>query len=210
MRIVYISLLCYFLQGCANAFTFNYQHTINDSVQKIALVDSRPAEEKEAKILSLLVSSSDYGIYRLGDSQIIPDRMEYLKEQLSIKAGNKIKTSTVTVKNFSIYRDVQYAMRNTAVSIGLSSASAALQTSGYLEKQEYTTYYPSRPNDNSAPEGFIKTEIVIEIDSKIYQSKQAVPYYPSDITKDRDLFAVIAEAIQISIDQSINEITSRL
>lgn len=206
----FMLFLCCILQGCATSFTFDYNHTIDKAVQKINIIDSRPAEEKEAKILSLLVSSPDYGIYRLGDSQIIPDRMEYLNEQLSLKAKNKISTSPVIVRNFSIYRDVHETMLATAISIGTTSAGAALQSLGYLKSQGYTPYYPPRPNDNSLPEGFIKTEINLEINSKTYHSKQAVPYYPSDITKEKDLFEVMAEAIQLSIDQALNEIIKQL
>lgn len=65
----------------------------------ITIEDMRPESDKEHSIGSLLVTSSDYGIWTLGDKQFQPPLPELLKKTISSTAAmQKIQPKSITIK----------------------------------------------------------------------------------------------------------------
>ena len=128
MKITKIPLfvgLC-LLSNCATSIKYNVGDTPTNK-RKIEIVDERDDIQKKSKIMSMSVSNCWYGIYRVGDDQLVPDRMEILAEKMTKNGGDKIDGKKIIVKRFEVYNNIQKDLRKVAV-------ASAFGLAGYLLK----------------------------------------------------------------------------
>jgi hypothetical protein len=97
--------------------------TVSDTT--IAVVDKRPAQDRESSMGSLLITSSSYGIHTLGDERFEPAPVAALSQRLQ-RAGTtwpeRPQTITLTLNRFNTQNNMQAAMRHGAMSsTGLTS-----------------------------------------------------------------------------------------
>ena len=113
------------LTGCATSI--KYKISGDDVVKKsnFELVDKRDESQKKAEIMSLSVTNCWYGIYRLGDDQIVPDRMAILSKELEDNIGRKLEGKKVIVYKFEIFNNLQSGTRDAAAGAGASGGGAA-------------------------------------------------------------------------------------
>ena len=106
------------LTGCATSI--KYKISGDDVVKKsnFELVDKRDESQKKAEIMSLSVTNCWYGIYRLGDDQIVPDRMAILSKELEDNIGRKLEGKKVIVYKFEIFNNLQSGTRDAAAGGG--------------------------------------------------------------------------------------------
>ena len=176
------------LQGCATTGTYNYQFQPSGVEPVFTLIDSRPDTDKKAEIMSSNISSDQYGIYRLGEDQIVPGRILYLKDKLSENSRYFTAQTNIHVKRFVIYNNMQEIIRRNA-GFGLFGAAGVL-VGAAIEKP-----------DSGA---FIITELVLEIDSRSYSSNVTTPYV---INKTKGVSEEeMGTIIKSSMDEAINEI----
>jgi hypothetical protein len=186
--LVFVISIVAALQGCATTGTYNYQFQPSGVEPVFTLIDSRPETDKKAEIMSTNISSDQYGIYRLGDEQIVPDRIMYLKEKLSENGGYFTTQTSIRVKRFVIYNNMQEIVRRNA-GFGLFGAAGVL-VGAAVEK----------PNSDA----YIITEIELEIDTRTYLSNVTTPYVINKTkgVSEKDMGAIIKS----SMDEAINEI----
>jgi len=98
------------LSACA--FSVNKVARISGSDSKLdysyTLIDRR-VEEKRGFFMAGQgnVYSCEYGIYPIGDKELVPDRLTYLGNYLEINARQHVMGKKVEVKRFSIYQNKQ-------------------------------------------------------------------------------------------------------
>ena len=74
------------------------------------IVDARAEADKKQKILSLMLTSCNYGIYRLGEKRA-PARFEALRDDLLGLKGEALRDKTLTVSRYNIYFNNSLALR---------------------------------------------------------------------------------------------------
>jgi hypothetical protein len=96
----------------------------------IAIVDKRPASDRESSIGSLLITSSRYGIHTLGDERFVPPPLSALSQRLQRATATwpaPPQSITLTVSRFNTENNVQAAMRHSAMgSTGLTELGMAI------------------------------------------------------------------------------------
>jgi hypothetical protein len=99
------------VSGCAaqTALLPGYQERA--SSLGIRIVDDRPDEDKSTEHLSLLITSCDYGIRRLGDEKTVPPRLTLLRQDLETALGPQIANATVRVSRYRIFFNRGAALR---------------------------------------------------------------------------------------------------
>jgi hypothetical protein len=97
--------------------------TVSDTA--IAVVDKRPADDRESSAGSLLVTSSSYGVHTLGDERFVPAPLTTLSQRLQRATAawpTRPQSLTLTVDRLNIQNNAQAAMRHSAItSAGLTS-----------------------------------------------------------------------------------------
>ena len=110
------------LVGCASSVTYQYQAPKVQSGGETFIRDLRGENEKKAEVMSVNKNSCWFGIYRLGDNQIEPTKLEllssFLKQDIS-----EAKIDTLQVSRFEMFNNIQRGMRSgiSKLSFGLTS-----------------------------------------------------------------------------------------
>lgn len=185
--------LCLLLSGCATPAPLVYSQLEREAVQgdRFTVVDKRAPEEKKSEFLSLVVSNDNYGIYRIGDVEIQPDRIAYIEARLWQKADSRLAGKTVQVEQAVILNNQQALSRRIAVgaAVGGSVGAAIVEAM-----------------DKSLP--FIDTTIRLQIAGSTYTSRQAVVYINTGQTPNTN--ANMAASIKKALDSAVDDIASRI
>jgi hypothetical protein len=141
--------------------------TINFSV-----TDVRPEIDKTHEILSLLVTSCQYGIYRLADERSNPSRMVLLRHDLETGLGSRLHDVTLVVSEYRMYINRRAPLRDTvngAFHGGAAVIVAPLVAAGEGCTKEETgdAWFDASDTDAAAA-------IIIEIQAQMGAKKYAV------------------------------------
>lgn len=98
------------LSGCIPAYKISVPSA--SEPPNFVLVDKRSDAGKEGN-RSRLITSCDYGITHLGESELEPRRFEVLKSKLQAEEGlrEKLKGKTIVIDSFEIIRNLQMSLR---------------------------------------------------------------------------------------------------
>lgn len=173
------------LGGCVTSKQFQMDYQPKNISTSYTLVDKRPEMEKQAENLSVNVLSDKYGIFRVGDKQVMPDRMIFLRERLEEKSRSLLSGKTVTVNSFSIFNDMQTMTRHNA-SVGMFGMVAAIIDSA---AEQYS-------------EAYIETTLDITLNNQPYSAQVRNRYLVSKLSGIDD--KVLAEGIKQSIDNVVD------
>ena len=126
---VCLALISLALGACVTKPTYSIDSeaplrgTVSDTA--IAVIDKRPAKDRESSMGSLLITSDSYGIYTLGDERFVPAPLTALSQRLQRATAtwpSRPQSITVTVNRFNTQNNAQAAMRHGAMnSTGLTS-----------------------------------------------------------------------------------------
>lgn len=105
------------LIGCAQPVTTIIVPEIVKS-EAIVLKDLRPDLEKQNEILSLLVTSDAYGIYRKGDASTVPAATRLLQHRVFEKFNTSNQPKEITIHHLVVYLNMQSSLRRTAIMAG--------------------------------------------------------------------------------------------
>ncbi len=181
------------LQGCATSIQYNYKYQPDGIKPSFSLTDDRPDIDKKGEILSAMITNDQYGIMRLGDNQVIPDRILYLKEQLDAKARDKLSSRNIEVTHFAIYNNMHAYLKRSATLGALTGGLGVLVDSAVGKK---------------TGDAFIVTELGLTVDSTQYSSRITTPYSINKISGiDKD---DLAKNIKLSMDQAIDDLISKM
>ncbi len=100
--------------GCAPKQPLVYNYDFTKVTPAFTISDERPAPEKKAEILSVNILNDNYGIFRIGDNETVPDRIQYLTNQLGNKANSQLSGKQVVVKHFEIHNNLQKILKRGA------------------------------------------------------------------------------------------------
>ncbi|GLQ87320.1 hypothetical protein [Dyella flagellata] len=95
----------------------------SDSLQ---VTDMRPASEKEKKLFSLLITSKEYGVVRMGDDKLSPPPVRLLQYQAFQKFGRGDHQPNVIVHHFVIYMNARSQLRSGAVGAAVGGMVGAM------------------------------------------------------------------------------------
>jgi hypothetical protein len=186
----YLILFLLAISGCTPRQQFIHHYDIMNSTPAFSISDKRPETEKTAEILSVNVMNENYGIFKIGDSQMTPDRIEYLISQLSVKANNQLAGGHVVVEHFEIHNNLQKILKRGAAfgAFGLAGGVIAGVTVN--------------------PDALIDINLALTIDQKTYGVHLVRGYnLPKGQGASDDL---VAAEIYTAIDETIDRIVSEL
>jgi hypothetical protein len=125
MKKLLIALLAVTCAACAPVVTKVNIPDIGKS-DAVQLTDMRPPSEKEHEIFSLLVTSKEYGIWRVGDVQLAPPPLKLLQYEFAKQPNAGNATPKVVVRHFVVYANMQSQLRRGAVGAGIGGVIGGL------------------------------------------------------------------------------------
>jgi hypothetical protein len=154
-----ILLLCALLNGCAGV-KYKIADDVNGAGSQLSIVDRRDEKQKTSEIMSLLTGTCWYGIYRLGDDQLAPDRMSVLKNRLATLAGAQVAGRQIEVSRFEVFNNYN----------GGGGVTDAVLPTTWNQSHDCKQAYEIRTADNAD----LKPSVVVWIDVSIAGRKYAV------------------------------------
>ncbi len=184
------------LAGCATSI--KYTISGDDIVKKsnFDLVDKRDEVQKKPEIMSLSLSNCWYGIYRLGDEQIVPDRLAILSKELQEKVGQKLEGKKVIVHRFEIYNNVQSQLRGSVVMGSPAGLLGFVITRAIVNNACSAVLAPEKNPSNKAA---VIVDIEVDVDGKIIKDKIVQLEPEDDLTErvKRAVFATVKKIVDI-------------
>jgi hypothetical protein len=158
---------------------------------RFTVVDKRAPDEKKSEFLSVVVTNEKYGIYRIGDGEIQPDRIAYIEARLRQKAESRLAGKTVQVEQAVVLNNQQALMRRGAASSAIGGSIGAAIVDAM---------------DKSDP--FIDVTIRLQIAETTYTSRQIVEYINTGRSPSTN--ANMAVSLKKALDSTIDDIASRI
>ena len=119
-----LSLICGALMiGCAAAPQYRVDEEASPSESGFDVIDKRDEAQKKPEVMSYLGSSCWYGIFRLGDDQIVPSRLALLAKGLREGLGGQLQGKKVVVSRFEIFNNTALSSISTYGLLGVGSGS---------------------------------------------------------------------------------------
>lgn len=202
-------LICVFsllvLSGCANQIARLDGYEKNENGSILSVVDERPKEERESEILSLLVSSCDYGIRRLGDDITVPDKIELLKTDL-VNQLDLIDKQTIYIKHYTVYFNKSRALHGSMSKISTGMIPDILNSMGSECPEEKTTAGWYSGTDVTTP----YSPIIIDMDVVFNRRKYLVRsvYSPSFEIKGAFGEPIAAKTLFAALRVATNKLVS--
>ena len=185
------SIFLFIISGCASKQKYISQQYSNLKKPDLIILDKRPDKEKYDEILSVNISSDNYGIFRIGDNQMVPDRIIYLANRLESKSNNKLLNKSIVLNNFEIHNNLQKLLRR-GVTAGAFGLVGGLVYTGLTE----------------TPDALIDVNLAFTVDNKQYSSHLIRGYrFPDDTKGSSDQ---VAAEIYTAIDETIDRIVMQL
>ena len=171
-RSLVLAVLILIIQGCASpqpkSFVSDFEILENTS---FTLEDIRSESEKSEKKSSSNVYSCDYGIMRIGDEDVVPNKIDYLTTRLEKEVGiEKLSGKSIQINQYDIYLNYQLNLRasfdvNDYVSGGseLTGMIAGLFSSFQCwARDNYPGGYDLSKNTMLQPVGLAQIKLTIE------------------------------------------------
>jgi hypothetical protein len=169
--LAWTSSIAALLMGCTPTWHWDLSYDQPLLANSVQIIDVREEAEKQFENMSYLVTSCSYGIWRIGDAQIVPDRVAYLADQLGKKAPDKVQGKSITLSKFDVFNNGQANVRKE-------------NTTGLIESALSNS---SCVGDETVPGGFrlsenpdfttvIVSEIVIDIGEDTKKVRGVMPY----------------------------------
>lgn len=149
MKNLLVALLTLTCAACTPAITKVNVPDIAKS-DAVTVTDVRPASEKEHKIFSLMITSKQYGVWRIGDAQLSPSPVRLLQHQVYETLGPRTDAPTVTVYHLVIYANMQSQFRHGAVGAAIGGVAGGLIGNAIVN---HTGTTQTTPVDQAAFEG---------------------------------------------------------
>lgn len=201
-----ISLLSLLLcLGCVNQATVK---VASQSAQpSFQTVDTRNAEQKESSIGSLLLTSCDYGLQRMGDDKEDPHRLVLLNNKLANHFNPQLSGKTVTVKTFDVHINQQLYLRNSNPGAGGIIGDAILGMGCFADSKTAGGY---DLEENPAGGIAAVVQIVVEIDGTTTARGIEVAKPAESVFSGPDLDTPRVHAIQKALNNLVAKLKKTL
>lgn len=129
MKHVLLLPLLLSLGACAPVVT-KFDMAGTDGSVSVPVTDLRPTIEKQSEIFSLMITSSEYGLYRKGDATLDPPLTQVFRRRAFEKLGADAMKD-VTIHHMVVYLNLQSELRRGAIGAGFGGVIGSLiATSG--------------------------------------------------------------------------------
>lgn len=191
MFAVAFAILTLVLSGCATREVVHIQAAALPEHDNVTFVDNRTSPSEPSFMFGRgLITSCHYGIDKIENGALDPDRMTLLHSYLDSKVLNDNKSHTVTITRFDIYWN-QHAW-DESLNFGALWSHGVLV--GCKDAQEGEYYTSESPGPNYSP-------IVIYLDSVIDGQKYNVrTVYP--LLQDSNVKSAWPGALTAAIDKT--------
>lgn len=125
MKRMLVGVLALACAACAPVVTKVNVPDIGKS-DAVAVSDMRPASEKEKKIFSLMITSKQYGIWRVGDAHLSPSPVRLLQYQIAKQPNAETPPPKLTIYHFVVYENMKSQLRHGAAGAALGGALGAV------------------------------------------------------------------------------------
>jgi hypothetical protein len=148
-RALGIAAVMFVLAGCIPAYKVPVRQTADAA--NFTLVDKRSDAEKQGTS-HLLITSCEYGITHLGESEIEPPRLEILRAHLQSDKDlqSQLQEKTIEVHSFKVVRNWQVNLRS-SIQNGQSGALVNAIIAGCFASPEIEGGYAIADNPNGLP-----------------------------------------------------------
>jgi hypothetical protein len=164
------------------------------SQANFAVTDARPDADKTAEILSLWVTSCQYGIYRLADTRSNPTRMVLLRSDLEAALGNRLHNRTLVVNQYKMFINRRAPLRATVNGqfTGVVPAMLAEAGEGCTKEQTGDAWFDKSDTDAAAA---IIIEVQATMDGKSYAVRSVSGIVGADQADDsHQVFGALRKA----------------
>lgn len=215
-HIVKVNRLCTILfffsalfSGCAK--TVQYQIGSPDLAKsnEIRLIDRRPDLEKKAETMSINKNSCWFGIYRIGDDQVTPQKLDLvisiLQSNLKGKMNGKMIGKELIVNRFDVYNNIQLGMKRVVsmVSLGMTSPVPGADE---IRLGGCTDAFALDVNPENSPSVLVNYDIAID---GVRISGKVVQLEPYNINDDNVRSPTVRERIRKGIERAAEEISNK-
>lgn len=132
MLVAVLTLAC---AACAPVVTKVSVPDIGKS-DAVAVTDMRPASEKERKIFSLMITSKEYGIWRVGDTRLSPSPVRLLQYQIATQPNGADASPKVEIYHFVVYSNMKSQLRHGAAGAAIGGVAGALVGDAMVGRDE--------------------------------------------------------------------------
>jgi len=163
------------VMGCASSVKYQIDQESLETTSRFELIDTRDTIQKTSEIMSLLITNCWYGIYRLGDDQIVPSRLVILSRALEDSLGPKLQGKKVIINRFEIFNNMQSLLR---------TASSSSIAGAIVVSRACTDAFALESNPSNASAVIVIVDIDIDgkkIKDKIVQTEPEVTAWKNDI-----------------------------
>jgi hypothetical protein len=196
-----IPLMC----GCVSQTAVLSGYTKPSAVAPFEIVDARPADERDTKFMSLLITSCDYAVRQVGDKDVVPDRISLLRDELNAAMGEQLAGKSLVVSHYGLHLNRAQAARNETYKANAGLVTGLMKDVGSRCKREEMKAGWFEPNDVTTPYSPFIVEITLAVDGKTHAVRSV--YSPdkdlSPAFSDADTTAALFAAMKKATDKLI-------
>lgn len=199
------------LSGCVSQVALLPDWQAEKAIVPFEIVDQRPDLERKSGSLSLLITSCDYAIRRMGDERTVPNRVDLLKRDLGQALSAPLAGKRIELKQYTVYLNKSAAMRDQVYGDKKGLIPAAMESMGSKCSKEETTAGWFAASEVTNPYSPFVVDIEVSIDGESYASHfvYSPPQEISSGTGEPASAQAIFEALRLANERLIKEIARR-
>lgn len=200
LKLAMLFIAVQLISGCASQTAVLSGYTKPAATAPFEIVDKRPAEERDRKFMSLIITSCNYGVRQVGDTDVVPDRITLLREDLNAAMGEQLAGKSLVVSHYGLHFNNAQALRNGAAQANSGLIVDMMKDIGTRCKREEMKAGWFEPDDVTTPYSPFIVEITLAVDGKTHTvrsvfspDKEVSPAF-GDPETAKALFAAIKKA----------------
>ncbi|WP_139350210.1 hypothetical protein [Rhodanobacter sp. C03] len=135
MKKILVALLTLACTACAPVVTKVSVPDMGKS-DSVTVSDMRPTSEKDHQIFSLMITSKEYGIWRVGDARLSPSPVRLLQYQIAKQSNAQNGSPQVAVYHFVVYSNMKSQLRHGAAGAAIGGVAGALIGDAMVSRDE--------------------------------------------------------------------------
>jgi hypothetical protein len=193
--------------GCATPTKYQISEGVTSTKSSFELIDSRDEVQKTSHLLSSTATNCFYGIFRIGDEQIVPSRLTILSNALEESMGHKLQGKKVIVNRFEILNNLQKPLREMAAADKNSDAELLLALISEMiisDACKDTLAFEKNPNNDPAIVVIVDIDVDgVNIKDKIVQIEPEGIWNPYSYAKNH---LILTERVKRAVFASIKKV----
>jgi hypothetical protein len=199
--------MCFSLlfSGCANSIKYQIGSVDPHNSKTIQVIDDRTNDQKKGEAMSANKNNCWFGIYRIGDNQVEPSKLDVLASIIQLKIGEKINGKKVVVKRFEIFNNIQLGMKK-AVSIASFGMAKMVPSNDEIRSGKCEDVFALDINSTNSPSVIVLYDVIL--DGKLISGK-VIQLDPENINDNNARSPTVRARIQKGISSAAEEISNK-